>query len=94
MSFWTWISGKPACPKCSSVLNLHTSIGTSVAPKEGDFTVCINCCLILRFGARNELRALSEIDHDFLKETPSVVEQLLKIVVCIEVRKILDNLGE
>jgi hypothetical protein len=37
------------CPFCFKVLDAATSFGAEVVPQVGDFTVCIQCCNVLRF---------------------------------------------
>lgn len=37
----------PRCPHCTRELDRHT--GVDVAPKAGDYTVCLACLALLRF---------------------------------------------
>ncbi len=39
------------CPSCGRVLNAATSLDHVDAPKPGDFTVCVDCGVLLRFTA-------------------------------------------
>jgi hypothetical protein len=52
-----------ACPYCSHKLDAVSSVGAEVTPEPGDFTVCIECCNVLRFDANMQLckSALTDI---------------------------------
>jgi len=38
------------CPYCFTVLDAATNLDSKEPPRAGDFTVCIECCGLLRFG--------------------------------------------
>jgi hypothetical protein len=43
------------CPCCGYALDAVSSLNRDASPEEGDFTVCIECCSILRFDANMQL---------------------------------------
>lgn len=52
-----------ACPQCRSEIDMATEIvAGQVSPREGDFTVCLYCGEILRFGPALELLKTSVFD--------------------------------
>lgn len=52
------------CPHCQAKLSgaAHFDFETTVRPKPGDFSVCLKCAGMLRFGAGLKLEALSVAD--------------------------------
>lgn len=51
------------CPVCFKVLDAATNLTSDDPPEPGDFTVCIDCRAVLRWGAdmNLELSSLEEI---------------------------------
>lgn len=60
------------CPCCNYTFEVHTQVGGNAMPKEGDFSVCINCAAILVFTLSDglhlvngdQLRELKDTDND------------------------------
>lgn len=48
-----------ACPVCFTKLDAATNVGGDDPPRPGDFTVCIQCCNVLRYDAVLGLMASS-----------------------------------
>ncbi|HYW17721.1 MAG TPA: hypothetical protein VE956_00155 [Nodularia sp. (in: cyanobacteria)] len=47
---------KQLCPKCDYQLDAATGLTEEdITPREGDFSVCLNCCSVLRFGNNLQL---------------------------------------
>jgi hypothetical protein len=47
---------KQSCPKCDYQIDAATGlIKKEITPREGDFSVCFNCCSVLRFGNNLQL---------------------------------------
>lgn len=48
------------CPRCKNVHDKATAMnGEDVRPKEGDWTVCLNCAAGLRFGRELALQEIT-----------------------------------
>ena len=53
---WKTTQVKPCfCPSCFKLLDATTSLGSEAVPQPGDFTVCIDCCEVLRWDAEMNL---------------------------------------
>ncbi len=50
------------CPYCFKLLDAATSLGTEAVPGPGDFTVCIDCCAVLKYGPDMSLEASSLLE--------------------------------
>jgi hypothetical protein len=50
------------CPVCSYALDAVTNMGGRDRPRVGDFTVCIECHSVLRFGVGMELQKSSLLE--------------------------------
>ena len=50
------------CPFCFHVLDAVTSLGSEAVPQPGDFTICIDCCAVLRFDVGMSLVASSLLE--------------------------------
>lgn len=45
-----------SCPKCAIKVDSATAaFGEEAAPKKGDFSICISCCSVLRYGENLQL---------------------------------------
>lgn len=66
-----------ACPKCGAVLDAATEVSRRGPPREGDFTVCIECLSLLTFEAGLTLRRLTE--EEFAGLPAETVENLDRI---------------
>jgi hypothetical protein len=67
------------CPVCSWPLDASTNMTGHEAPGVGDFTVCINCRSVLRFGLGMGLEKSS------LLEVPTHIRaSFAKIIRCME----------
>jgi hypothetical protein len=52
---------RSACPTCGTTLNAASAVGEADSkPSQGDFTLCINCGTIMRFGEKLELILCSQ----------------------------------
>lgn len=69
MNFPHHFSEPQPCPGCGHVLDAHspTDIKDREPPREGDFTVCFYCALVLRYGLLGELL---QVSHAELTELP------------------------
>jgi hypothetical protein len=69
------------CPICFQLLDAVTCFTAQIAPKPGDFTICIECGAVVEFGAKMDLRLRSLEDipmHsrlDFAKAVQAIKER-------------------
>ena len=54
--FSTKVSAEPRCPSCSYLLDGVTNVTGDTGPKPGDYSMCVRCGAVLRFGAGLQLR--------------------------------------
>lgn len=69
------------CPCCKSLLDGASQISgdEQIAPKEGDYTVCIKCGAFLRFGETLDIIELTPEDFErLLEEDSETVITMLK----------------
>jgi len=59
------------CPVCGMGLNAHTNTTDRTAPKRGDYTVCLYCQSVLRFGLF-ELRTLTDRERVEAERDPNI----------------------
>lgn len=50
-----------ACPVCSYLVDSHSGAYEEVVPAEGDFSLCIQCGAILRFGPTLQLSVVPDV---------------------------------
>jgi len=74
------------CPTCNYVLDAVSNLDGSEAPEIGDFSICIGCAEILRFGpsmtlykpSGDELKALLKADLASLMKARLAVTMYLR----------------
>lgn len=78
------------CPRCAYHMDASTWMAGSVPspPKPGDFTVCIECGVILCYDREQRL-ALPSVDalEEFANEQPDDYRTMLQICSRVHVRK-------
>jgi hypothetical protein len=81
------------CPNCLHPLDRAGSLRLGTAPRPGDYSVCINCAIILTFGP--QLQALVPdpilMSHE-MAEDPDLYDQLALIVAAV--RQVHQQLGK
>jgi hypothetical protein len=77
-------SGIPCqCPTCGHCLDTHSNVTGEEAPEPGDFSVCIKCATILRFGEQKILRKANQSDFDDAIQS-GVLTRLLKVATSVK----------
>lgn len=65
------IEGSP-CPKCGSFLDGASAVDSNeVIPKEGDYSVCLKCGAMLKFGENLKLELLTEAEIEEFRKNYS-----------------------
>lgn len=65
------------CPVCQCLLNASAPHDGKTAPKTGDFSLCVQCGSVLRFGDSLELSQADPTDIVALAETcPALYDQI------------------
>lgn len=76
------------CPKCNCLLDTVTNMTGQGRPEIGDFSICIGCAELLRFGpsltvyqpSSEELRSIPKQDfHDLMKARLAVTMYLQRV---------------
>lgn len=65
------IEGRP-CPKCGSFLDSASAVDSNkIMPKEGDYSVCLKCGVMFKFGQNLKLELLTKAEiEEFKKNYP------------------------
>jgi hypothetical protein len=61
------LPNSPSCPRCGSLADGYTSIGDTVSPDEGAFTVCFYCGTMSVFEQRQFGLDLRELDEEEIR---------------------------
>jgi uncharacterized protein with PIN domain len=78
------------CPKCGTKLDSATAaFNEKATPKEGDFSICIKCCSVLRYG--RSLRLLLSSLQEAEKEQFGLREHLEQVITSIKRVNAINN---
>jgi hypothetical protein len=68
------------CPVCFQVLDAATAMQDKAVPEPGDYTICIECGAVLRFGPKMDLllSSLMEIPMSARMDFAKVVTEVKK----------------
>lgn len=67
------------CPNCGYKFDTASNLTGKVSPKPGDFTLCFNCGVLLRFDAQRRPRALTLDDVAELAADPKLAQEIARM---------------
>ena len=60
------------CPGCSRPLDASSGVGHDFVPSEGDYTICLYCLEVMRYGAGLALSSAEAIPDEVMESVAKV----------------------